>query len=242
MVHNIKMREGAESAIQLLDVLRNIRQTQPGAGRLRLLLTGSIGLHHVLKSLRAQGNANAPMNDMAIETVPPMSQEDAFTLATRLLGEIDPEATRAERFVPLAREMLEVVGGFPFYLQHVADRLSQLERPPVVTDVDAAVENLVLAAEDPGNFNYNVERIKTYYDKRDADVALGILGVIAAKERPMSLTALHKAVKGTTAEHIREVCTLLVQDHCLERVAGKKGPSYDFRWSLVKRWWQRHRL
>jgi hypothetical protein len=156
MVHNIKVREGAESAIQLLDVLRHIRQTEPGAGRLRLLLTGSIGLHHVLKSLRAEGNANAPMNDMLGETVPPMSEEDAFTLATRLLGEIDPEATRAERFVPLAREMFRVVGGFPFYLQHVADRLSQLERPPAVKDVDAAVEDLVLAAADPGNFNYNV--------------------------------------------------------------------------------------
>jgi hypothetical protein len=181
----------------------------------------------------------------AAALVPPMSEEDAFTLATRLLGEIDPEATRAERFVPLAREMFRVVGGFPFYLQHVADRLSQLERPPVVKDVDAAVEELVLAPEDPGNFNYNVERIKTYYDKRDAEVALAILGAIAAKERPLGLTALHKAVsveiEGTTAEHVREVCTLLVQDHCLARVAGKKTPSYEFRWPLVKRWWQRHR-
>ena len=246
MVHNIKAREGADSAIQLLDVLRHIRQIEPGGSRLRFLLTGSIGLHHVLKSLRAEGNANAPMNDMLRETVPPMSEEDAFTLATRLLGEIDPEATRAERFVPLAREMVRVVGGFPFYLQHVADRLSQLERPPVVTDVDAAVEDLVLAAEDPGNFNYNVERIKTYYDERDAGVALAILGAIAAKDRSLGIAALHKAVgrenESATTEHVREVCALLVQDHCLERVTGKKPASYDFRWPLVKRWWQRHRL
>jgi hypothetical protein len=245
MVHNIKVREGAESAIQLLDVLRHVRQTDPGAGRVRLLLTGSIGLHHVLKSLRAEGNANAPMNDMLSETVPPMSSEDSFILATRLLEEIDPEAARAERFMPLAQEMIQVVGGFPFYLQHVADRLSQLDRPPVVKDIEAAVEALVLAPEDPGNFNYNVERIKTYYEPRDAVAAFAVLGAIAAKDRPMGLSALHKAVgpetKGATTEHLREVCTLLGQDHYLERAPGKKGAQYDFRWPLVKRWWQRHR-
>lgn len=76
-----------------------------------------------------------------------------------MLGEIDPEATRAERFVPLAREMFRVIGGFPFYIQHVADRLSQLERPPVVKDVDAALEDLVLAAADPGNFRWQRHRL-----------------------------------------------------------------------------------
>lgn len=246
MAHNIKEREGAQSTIQLLDVLRHIRQTQPGASRLRFLMTGSIGLHHVLKSLHAHGNANAPVNDMQSETVPPMSAEDAFLLSTRLLGEIDPEATRAARFVPLAQEMFRVVEGFPFYLQHVADRLSQLERPPVVNDVDEAVETLVLAPEDPGNFNYNVERIKTYYDERDAEIALAVLGAIAAKDRAMGLASLHKIVsvevEGVTTEQIRAVCALLVQDHCLQRVPGKKGATYDFRWSLVKRWWQRHQL
>jgi hypothetical protein len=191
--------------------------------------------HAVSALLRGAGKLKAAALDVWESLVP--QQIKSFDL---------PRATRAERFVPLAREMFRVIGGFPFYLQHVADRLSQLERPPVVKDVDAAVEDLVLAAEDPGNFNYNVERIKTYYDKRDSDVALAILGAIAAKDRPLGLTALHKAVsletKGTTTEHVREVCTLLLQDHCLERVAGKKGPVYEFRWPLVKRWWQRHRL
>jgi AAA ATPase domain len=244
MVYNIMKGQGPDSAIQLLDLLRHLRQTH--SERLRFLFTGSIGLHLVLQSLRAAGNANAPMNDVLNEMVPPMSPEDGFMLATQLLGEVDPQADRAARFVPMARKMVEVVGGFPFYLQHVADRLSQLGRAPVPADVDEAVEALVLAPNDPGHFKHNVERINTYYDKRHAAIALAILDAVAVKDRPLRLVAIVKAIahrpERPTDEDVREVSALLIQDNCLARIADKKNSSYDFRWPLLKRWWRRHRL
>ncbi|WP_437335018.1 AAA family ATPase [Sorangium sp. So ce394] len=244
MIHNIKARQGADSAIQLLDLLRHLRQTHPD--RLRFLLTGSIGLHLVLQSLRAAGNANAPMNDMLDEVVPPMSTGDAFTLITELLRDIDPQVDRPDRFVPMEQKIFEAVGGFPFYLQHVIDRLSQLDRIPVPSDVDVAVDELVLAPNDPGHFHWNVERIKIYYDKRHATIALAILDAIAEKDRPMRLAAIVKALahhaETPTAEDVREVSRLLCQDLCLVRIIDKKTSSYDFRWPLVKRWWQKHRL
>lgn len=244
MIYNIKTRQGADSAIQLLDLLRHLRQTNPD--RLRFLFTGSIGLHLVLQSLRVAGNANAPVNDMMDETVPPMSAADAFSLATALLDDIDTRPDRAERFVPMEQKMVEAVSGWPFYLQHIADHLSQLDRPPVPDDVDNAVEELVLAPNDPAHFQYNVERIKTYYDKRFAAIALAILDTVSEKDNPVRLSAIAKAIgdqpESVTIEEIREVSDLLIRDHYLTRIADKKSSSYDFRWPLVKRWWRRHRL
>jgi hypothetical protein len=146
----------------------------------------------------------------------------------------------------MEQRMVEAAGGWPFYLQHVADHLSQLDRPPVPEDVDAALEKLVLAPNDPAHFQYNVERIKTYYEARHAAIALAILDAIAEKDGPRRLPAIveaiaHHAEKATT-EDVRDVSRLLIQDHCLARIADKKSSSYDFRWPLVKRWWRRHRL
>jgi hypothetical protein len=62
----------------------------------------------------------------------------------------------------------------------------------------------------------------------------------------MRLAAIVKAIAGhpssATDEDVREISSLLVQDHCLARIADKKSSSYDFRWPLFKRWWRRHRL
>lgn len=246
MINNIKARQGADSAIQLLDLLRHLRQTNPE--RLRFLFTGSIGLHLVLQSLREAGNTNAPMNDMFEETVPPMSTPDAFDLITRLLQDIDPKANQTDRFVPIEQKMFETVGGFPFYLHHLADRLSQLDRRPEVSDIDEVVEQLVLAPKDPGHFYWNVERIQVYYPKRKAAIALAILDAIASarKGKPMRLPEIAKAIathpEEPTIEDVREVSRLLCQDQCLERKGDPKTTAYDFRWPLVKRWWQRNRL
>lgn len=64
MLDNIckQQGEGEAAAMQILDVLRALRQ-QPNS-RLRMVLTGSIGLHHVVSMLRQKGDPNSPINDM----------------------------------------------------------------------------------------------------------------------------------------------------------------------------------
>ena len=151
MLHNIQRREGPDSAMQLLDRLRELRLRH--ADRLRFLFTGSIGLHLVLRSLRKAGNANDPVNDMLSLTVPPMADEDTSALAAALLQET--RAVRAE--IPaLASRIASEVGGFPYYVHHVVDHLDQLRRPPTTEDVSSAVDRLVYDSADPAHFNYYV--------------------------------------------------------------------------------------
>ena len=61
MLANIRDREGEQTAMEVLDLLRALRQTHAG---LRMVITGSIGLHHVLSSLKDKNYANSPTNDM----------------------------------------------------------------------------------------------------------------------------------------------------------------------------------
>ena len=59
MLHNLEQKEGSQTAIQLLDFLRALRLGR--SDHIRFLLTGSIGLHLVLRSLRKAGNTNDPV-------------------------------------------------------------------------------------------------------------------------------------------------------------------------------------
>jgi hypothetical protein len=79
MLANIRDREGEQTAMEVLDLLRALRQTH---GSLRMIMTGSIGLHHVLSSLRKKNYGNSPVNDMATVDVPPLAKVDAVHLAT----------------------------------------------------------------------------------------------------------------------------------------------------------------
>ena len=185
MLHNLQRREGSDLAIQLLDHLRALRATH--SDRLRFLFTGSIGLHLVLRSLRREGNANDPVNDMLSLTVPPLTHSDTCHLAEALLRET--RAVPAE--VPqLAAQIASEVSGFPYYIHHVVDQLFQLPRAPTMEDVSTAVDNLVYSSHDPANLNYYVSRLSTYYSDAERAMALLVLDTLASLSSPASVSEL----------------------------------------------------
>ena len=240
MLHNIQRREGPDSAMQLLDRLRALRLRH--ADRLRFLFTGSIGLHLVLRSLRKAGNANDPVNDMLSLTVPPMADEDTSALAAALLQ--DTRAVRAE--IPcLASRIAKEVGGFPYYVHHVVDQLDQLRHPPTTEDVSSAVDHLVYDSADPAHFNYYVNRFSSYYAADEESLALLVLDTMAAQASPVPIPELLNLCKhrdpSLADERLREVLTVLSQDHYIELKKSASGAAYDFRWHLVKRWWKEKR-
>jgi hypothetical protein len=241
MLYNIRRREGAERAIHLLDQLRHLRHVH--CQRLRFLFTGSIGLHLVLKQLRDDGNANDPINDMLKETVPPMNHVDSVALAEKLLSRLRPVPEDPR---PIAEAITDAVEGFPYFVQWVADHLSQLHRKVVAKDVDRAVEALVFADNDPANIGYYANRIQRYYDKAEAALAFVVLDTLAAQKISLPLENLMNLVRHkvpeATDEQIKGICQLLRQDHYLTLERGDDGPLYGFRWKLIKRWWRENRL
>ena len=240
MLHNIQRREGDDAAIQLLDFLRALRLAR--ADRLRFLFTGSIGLHLVLRSLRKAGNTNAPVNDMLSLTVPPMAQDDTCELAAALL-----KNTRAvpAQIPDLASRIAGEVGGFPYYIHHVVDQLDQLRRHPALKDVSLVVNTLVYDPHDAADLNYYVNRLSSYYDDDERSLALVVLDTMAGQSSPTPVPELINLCKhrdpSLADEQVREILTVLAEDHYIEPIKCASGAAYDFRWQLVKKWWKERR-
>jgi DNA-binding IclR family transcriptional regulator len=91
---------------------------------------------------------------------------------------------------------------------------------------------------DPAHFSYYEERLTTYYSPFDVRLSLSILDILSPEKRPMTFTSLANLIryKIETAEdeQIRQVLKVLVKDHYLYR--DSEG-AYDFRYTLIKRWW-----
>ena len=240
MLYNLQRREGADSAIRLLDHLRALRLLP--AGRLRFLFTGSIGLHLVLRSLRKAGNTNDPVNDMLSLTVPPMACRDTSDLAAALLA----ETRAAPTHIPdLASRIASEVGGFPYHVHHVVDQIDQLRRPPTLDDVSSAVDSLIYDPHDPANFNYYVNRLSSYYTADERALALLVLDTMASLSSPRPVPELLNLCRhrnpSLADEQLREILTTLAEDHYIEPKKCAGGAVYDFRWRLVKKWWKERR-
>lgn len=240
MLYNLQLREGPQTAIQLLDFLRALRHSK--SDQIRFLFTGSIGLHLVLRSLRQAGNTNDPVNDMLSVTVPPMATDDTCRLAAELLKTTKhPPAD-----IPsIASKVALEVGGFPYYIHHVVDQLDQLQRPTNPTDITSAVDKLVYDAQDPANFNYYVTRLEAYYSDQDRFRALLVLDTMAGQKSPISLATLLNLCKhrdpSLSEEELRDTVNLLLEDHYIEENKPSNSIVYSFRWPLVMKWWQEKR-
>ena len=240
MLHNLQRGAGPDTPIQLLDHLRALRLAR--ADRLRFLFTGSIGLHLVLRSLRKAGNTNDPVNDMLSLTVPPMAHPDTRDLAVALLRETRAAPAHIPR---LASEIAKEIGGFPYYVHHVVDQLDQLGRQPELEDVSAAVNHLVYDPHDPANLNYYVTRLSSYYAEDERSLALLVLDTLARELSPTPVPELLNLCKhrdpSLADERLRGMLTLLSEDHYIAPAPCATGVAYDFRWSLVKKWWKETR-
>lgn len=224
---------GDEAAMEVLDTLRSLRQMYPGV---RMVFTGSIGLHHVISSLKGKGYANAPTNDMYIEDVPPLSQIDANELTRRLLvGE--------KIFTPdieaIAAAIVESVNGIPFYIHHVIRQLKLRGSAINTTTVNEIVNSALtdpLSRWDMGHYR---DRINTYYDDQKRPYALNFLDILAVTDQPFSFNELFDRLKYEPATQDREIAltvlTLLQRDYY---VIQETNSQFRFRYSLIQRYWK----
>jgi hypothetical protein len=228
MLRNI----GDESAMELLDTLRSIRLMYP---RVRMVYTGSIGLHHVIADLRKEGYTNDPTNDMYPQDVPPLSTKDATTLARKLLaGEniVTPDIQGTA--VAIADELNNI----PFYIHHL---IVKLKLRGGSGDAEVIKEIIADSFDDPMNpwkMEHYHERIESYYDDKQRPYAMNLLDILAVANQPLFFDELFNRLKQkpeTQAQEIaRKVLTLLQKDYYI-----KKGDfGYQFRYPLIQKYWK----
>jgi hypothetical protein len=231
LLDNIAKRESADSAMQVLDVLRSLSQTHQ---RIRFVLTGSVGLHHVLSTLRAEGYAGSPLNHMERIAPGPLAKDDAQKLASNLLHGAGARCADLEACAAAAAAM---VGNVPFYIHKL---IAHLPKTSLVTPetVEATLAKEIAHPDNDWDLAHFRQRIPLYYGK-DEKLVLAILDVVAAAETPLALGAIRRGISSKIVfdddELLLRLLDLLQKDHYFERDAGG---GYAFRFPLLRRWWR----
>ena len=231
LLDNIAKREGADSAMQVMDVLRSLSQTHQ---RIRFVLTGSVGLHHVLANLRAEGYAGSPLNHMERIAPGPLAASDACKLAAELLrGANVPCAD----LVVCAAAAAEAVGHVPFYIHKLVAHLPKTG-PVSPETIETTLAKEIFHPDNDWDLAHFRQRIPLYYGKDDK-LVFAILDAVAAAEAPIALEAIRRGVSSRMVfddvELLLRLLDLLQKDHYFER---DTNGSYAFRFPLVRRWWR----
>lgn len=232
MLANIRDREGEKTAMEVLDLLRALRQTHRG---LRMVITGSIGLHHVLTSLKDKNYGNAPLNDMAAIDVPPLDEKDAIRLAELL---IDGEGLTSLDKRAAAASIAQEADCFPFYIHHIVRALKIRGLHAEPANVAHVVASQLVDANDPWELLHYRERIPIYYGDDQKAVFL-LLDEMADRREAASVDELLHILKGASTfddrERLLRLLSLMERDHYLKR---DQDGRYRFRFPLIRRWWK----
>jgi hypothetical protein len=231
LVDNVRQREGAVTAMEILDMLRSLSQD---CRRTRFVLTGSVGLHHVLTELRSEGYSNSPLNQMERVAPGPLAPEDAEFLALELLR---GAGFTSDESKACAGAVAGAVGNVAFYIHKLISRLPQ-GQPLAPALIEATLEREIAHPDNDWDFAHYLNRLPLYYGNDDK-LVLVILDAVAAGERPLSFQAIRKQLGSQTLfndqEHLRKLLKLLEQDHYLQRNTSGR---YAFRFPLIRRWWR----
>jgi hypothetical protein len=203
-----------------------------------MVITGSIGLHHVLTSLKEKSYANSPLNDMAPIDVPTLTPEDASTLAESL---INGEGLKSSDSLASAKAAAREADCFAFYVHHIVRglKVSGLDASPA--NVEKVVAAYLIDANDPWQLIHYRERISTYYPGDEKSVLL-ILDDLAASNKSTSVNDLLAMLKGASKfddrERLLRLLLLMERDHYLKR---EEDGRIQFRFPLIRRWWKLNR-
>ena len=247
MLQKINAHETAKglfdkNSLRILDSLRALRQEHKN---LRMIYTGSIGLHHILENLTDNTYTSAPTNDMEEVSLNSIKEDAALKMAKYRLVK-DADITNPENNVLNA--IISQCDHIPFYIERLIRRLVITQDEITETKVDDEVLAILTDARDSWKLEHFRSRLDVYYKGEVSDVndksipkaklAKSLLNHIASENSSQSIDECFNALKNSYAINDRdiviELLTSLVKDHYLLR--GSDG-KYEFSFNLIKRWW-----
>jgi len=240
----IERRSGSRnnSALAIVDSLRALRNENP---TLRMVFTGSVGLHHVLQDLRDGEFASQPTNDMEKVEIGPLTLHYARALARTLLHREDIRCTSEDAVV---ERIVELTDRVPFYIHRVVTRMALLEEDASPKTVEEVVDRQLTDVSDPWEMEHFRNRLNIYYRKQlasvegkvieAASVAKALLNHIAAEAHPQSIDECYADLKSRMRfqdrDEVVQILNSLAKDYYLTR--NSRG-RYEFRFPLVRKWW-----
>jgi len=242
--HDRKAKANENFALAILDTLRAARHEHTN---LRMIFCGSVGLHHVLNSLRNQQHASQPVNDMPGVEIHPLKMEDAVLLTLKLLDleQVNVEPAKLAAIANLIASQTDCV---PFYIERVVNRLAEQDATVVESTIEQTIRRHLMDDKNDWEMDHFRQRLKIYYegDVVGANnqpilrhlIARRILDHIAIENESQSIDKVWNAMKAKFSlddrDAVIELLSLLAQDHYLITDDQK---HYTFRFPLIRRWW-----
>ena len=232
-------KNNPQEAMELLDCLRALRQTKPA--KLRMVFTGSLGLHHVVRQLKDKGYNNTPVNDMLAIEIEPLSLPDATNLAQRLCQDCGLQTADDGVHLLLAVS----VDCLPYYVHHVVSSLLKIpniaSKPLDTTTIEAAITQAIHSADNPWDLQHYEERTLAYYGAKRGE-CLALLDAVASSNAPIPVATVIQRAKSAypavAQQDWIELTRLLERDHYFKRTPTGE---VAFKFTVVKRWWIWHR-
>jgi hypothetical protein len=234
MLLDIGNAQGFETAQNLLETMRRHRDEQANSP-IRWLITGSVGLHHVLHRMPG---GDSLVNDLDNLPLGPLSPVWSRWLAASVLLGADVQANEAA-----IAAMVDISGGIPFLIHLIAKEARDRRYPAItVHDVGELFDLAVDDLDQSQSMTHLLTRIEPHYGK-NARVAEWILDRVA--QQPMTHGQLRVAAEQDRMRLPRDLdlprlLTWLRLDHYLD--VGPSTPAvYDWRYMPLKNVWQRRR-
>ncbi len=214
---------------EILNTLRKLDQVYgKREGKIRFVVTGSIGLHHVLSDLREKGYANQPVSDMVRRALPPLSPTDAKILAESwLMGE------GLESSSVLTGCIATTTDGLPFYIREIVRALKSEGFSLDEEGVNRAVRYLATDATSAIELDFYNKRIETYYAPNRRALARALLDALA-RDEALTLAELSSRLPGADPDALESTLKLLEDDLYIRY---DEAGRFVFRYGFIRRVW-----
>jgi AAA+ ATPase superfamily predicted ATPase len=236
---------GPQIGMEFLDTLREIRNKYEATKNVAFVFCGSIGISLVIKDLKRNHGYNSdPINNMKIITLSGMDDDGARLLCDKLS---EGEQYRIDGKDKLFDYLCKNVDNLPFYIQHIFAYISESGKKEIIKEViDEAIDYLLNDPRDEGFFSHYVDRIKTYYSGQIKELALTLLDKASKKTGYWKENEIIKMLMDdddldVDVETIRETLSLLWSDHYFVREIINQERSYQFKYTILKKWWKVNR-
>jgi len=234
----VTKHKNEDQAMELLDIMRTLRERLEATSDLRFVFCGSIGfnilLNHLVREFDYLGN---PTNNMYTQILEEMTPLDSLNLCKHLAEVHGIKKTLRTSFKYISEE----TQGLPFYIDLIFTELIKRNiREPKKADVDKMISLIVRDVSGNGHFDHFRERVDSYYKQGQKDLAYSILKWMSLQEQAISrrellntLSHISPVDENLLAQTLKDLTRdlYLVMDDDLK---------FSFRYRLLKRWWKLH--
>jgi len=230
-IRAIAEREGERAAEDIMKFFRARRENED-LSSVRWILTGSIGLHHVMRRLSGRSNS---INDMITIGLKPLEPPYIQWMSKCLLLGIGRDAQESDYLANMS-------GGIPFVLEMMIKYIRDNKDLALPLTANEAETLLIESASDVNlgrNWAPLLERVDSYYGDM-AGLAESILDMVA--KTPMEQPVICEALKNDFPEierSVDKVLNLLFEDHYLQY--GISSKLYSWKYEPLRIIWKSRR-